>query len=109
MRPVTVSVTGSPGSSPVIPVDIYQDPTDITLAVTVNGGITYSVQWTTDDVFSPTFNPATANWFAAAANLTGATTNQVGTLDSPVTGVQLITTAGGGTAQLRVIQGGIKT
>lgn len=107
MRPVTVQAGASPASSPVVPLDLYLTPFNVTLQCIVNGVATYSVEWTNDDVFSPTFDPNTANWFAAAANLTGATTNQVGTLQAPVTAVRVRTTAGAGSVSMRVTQAGV--
>lgn len=104
MRPITLSQTGV-GNSVPIPVDIYLTPFNVTLAVEVTGTVTYSVAWTTDDVWN---TPAgSLNWNAAAANLTAATTNQVGSLISPVTAIQLQVTAGTGTAMLRVVQAGV--
>jgi hypothetical protein len=103
MRPVTLSQTGVGNSVPV-PVDIYLDPFNITIAVEVTGTVTYSVVWTTDDVWNTP--PGSLNYYAGPANLQAATTNQVGTLDSPVTAIQLQVTAGTGTATMRVLQAG---
>jgi hypothetical protein len=103
VRPQTVSQTGVGNSVPV-PTDVYLTPFNVTIAVEVTGTVTYSVVWTTDDVWNV---PAgSLNWNAAAANLTAQTTNQVGSLISPVTAVQLQVTAGTGTAVMRVIQAG---
>jgi hypothetical protein len=104
MRPVTLSQTGV-GNSVPIPVDIYLTPFNVTLSVEVTGTVTYSVVWTTDDVWN--IAAANLNWNPAASNLTAATTNQVGSLISPVTAVQLQVTAGTGTATLRVVQAGV--
>lgn len=93
------------GASQEVPVDVYQNPTNITLAVEVTGVVNYTVQWTVDDVFGGQPGPFT--WVAAAANLTGATTNQVGTLVSPVRAVRVLTNSGGGTAKFIVNQGGV--
>lgn len=106
MRPITRSLTGV-GNDVPIPLDIYLTPFNVSIQVTVTGTITYSVQWTQDDVFATGYNPATGNWFAAAANLTAATDNEAGSLVSPVTAVRLITTAGTGTAAMRVVQAGV--
>jgi hypothetical protein len=103
MRPVNITQTGVGNSVPV-PLDLYQRPFEVTLAVEVTGTVTYSVVWTTDDVWNV---PAgSLNWNPAASNLTAATTSQVGSLISPVTAVQLQVTAGTGTAFMRVIQAG---
>lgn len=104
MRPVTLSQTGV-GNSVPIPVDIYLTPFNVTLAVEVTGTVTYSVVWTTDDVWN--IVAGSLNWNAAASNLTGATTNQIGSLVSPVSAVQLQVTGGTGTATLRVVQAGV--
>lgn len=106
MRPITRSLTGVANDVPT-PLDIYLTPFNVTIQVIVTGTITYSVQWTNDDVFASGYNPATGNWFAAATNLTNATDNEVGTLQSPVTATRLITTAGTGTATMRVTQAGV--
>lgn len=106
MRPITRSLTGV-GTDVPIPLDIYLKPFSVSIAVTVTGTITYSVQWTEDDIFAAGYNPAAGNWFAAAANLTGAVDNQAGSLQAPVTAVRLITTAGTGTATMRVVQAGV--
>lgn len=103
MRPVTVAQTGI-GNSAWIPVDIYQDPLNITCTVEVNGVVTYSVVWTTDDIWNNQ-NPTA---FAGPANLQGATTNQSGAIGGPITAVQLQVTAGAGTATMRVVQAGAK-
>lgn len=107
MRPVTVQAGASPASSPVVPLDIYLKPFEVTMQCVITGVVTYSVEWTNDDVFSPTFDPNTANWFAAAANLTAATTSQVGSLTSCVTGVRVRTTAGAGSVAMRITQAGL--
>lgn len=105
MRPVTRSLTGI-ANDVAVPLDLYQSPFNVSIQVTVMGNITYSVQWTVDDVFATGYDPAAGNWFAAAANLTAATTSQAGSIVSPVTAVRLITTAGTGTAAMRVAQAG---
>lgn len=104
MRPITISQTGV-GNSVPIPADVYQNPTNITLAVEVTGTVTYSVEWTTDDVWN--IAAGSLVWTAGPANLQAATTNQVASLVSPVTAIRLRVTAGTGTAQLRVVQGGV--
>lgn len=105
MRPQTVTQTGVGNSVPV-PADIYQNPTNVTMAVEVTGTVTYNVVWTTDDVWNV---PAgSLNWFTGPSNLQGATTNQVGNLEGDVTATQLQVTAGTGTATMRVLQGGVQ-
>lgn len=103
MRPVRITVTGVADSAP-IPLDLYLTPFNVSLAVEVTGDITYSVQWTTDDIYNTAVVPV---WFAAAANLTAATDNQVASLVSPVTAVRLSNSAGTGSAKLTVAQAGV--
>lgn len=103
MRPITLSQTGV-GNSVPIPCDIYLTPFNVSLGVEVTGTVTYSVQWTFDDVWDPN---ATITWDPAAANLTAAVDNQQGSLVSPVTAVRLSVTAGTGTAKLRLVQAGV--
>lgn len=104
MRPVVLSVTGV-GNSVPDPLDHYLTPFNVSLAVVVTGTITYTVQYTYDDVFAPNYNPATGNWLPHPS-----LTAQTGTKDSniayPVRAVRLTTSAGTGTATLTVIQAG---
>jgi hypothetical protein len=104
-RPVRVSVTGV-GVSPVVAVDVNRDaPCSIGAAVIVNGAVTFQVQHTFDDIWSPTFNPATATWFPHPT-LTGSA-NVDGNYMAPPTGIRLNVSAGAGTATLVVVQSGI--
>lgn len=103
MRAVRLSVVGV-NNSPPVPLDLYQKPFNVSMAVEVTGDVTYSVQWTVDDIWNPAVVPV---WFAAATNLTGATDNQAGSLESPVTAVRLSVTAGTGSAAFTVLQSGV--
>ncbi len=106
MRPVQVQVVGV-GNSPVIPPDQYLSPFNLSLFVdVVSGVVDATVQYTFDDVFSPTFDPGTATWFPHA-DLTNVAADSVGTIISPVSGVRIIN-AGAGTVNLRLIQAGIQ-
>jgi len=105
MRPITYSITGV-GDGAVIPIDIYQNPTTISLGVVVSGTITFTVQYTYDNVFDPNFNPATATWFAVTG-LTAGSANADAALTAPPHGVRMITTAGTGTATLTLTQAGV--
>jgi hypothetical protein len=104
MRPVRVSVTGV-GVSPVIPTDWRHASFDVGLGVVVQGTATYTVEYTFDDVFSETFNPATATWFPHQ-DLTGLTANKDSNLAFPPTGMRLNVTAGTGKVTLNYIQAG---
>ena len=104
MRPVVLSVTAV-GNSAVDPLDHYLTPFNVSLGVVVTGTITYTVQYTYDDVFAAGYTPASGNWLPATG-LSAQTTTKDGSISFPVTGVRLNTSAGTGTATLTVIQAG---
>jgi hypothetical protein len=104
MRPVVLSVTGV-GNSVPDPLDHYLTPFNVSLAVVVTGTITYTVQYTYDDVFAPNYNPATGNWLPHPS-LTAQTATKDSNIAYPVRAVRLTTSAGTGTATLTVIQAG---
>ena len=108
MRPIRVSLTGSPLESQVIVLDKYATPLNVGLVVVVIGTITYSVEHTFDDPFEDGFDPGTATWIVHPI-LNGLIATQDSNYAFPPQGCRLITTAGDGTAQLTVIQasGGI--
>lgn len=104
MRPVSYSLTGA-AASPVYAADHYISPFNIVLAVAVSGTITYTVQYTFDDVFAPGFNPSTAVWIDHPS-LTTQTTAKDSNVAYPVRGIRLTTVSGAGTATLTIIQAG---
>lgn len=104
MRPVSYSVTGV-GTSNVNATDHYVSPFNVALSVIVTGTITYTVQYTFDNVFAKTFNPSTATW-TDHPSLTSQTTTKDSNIAYPVQGIRLKTTAGTGTATLTMIQAG---
>lgn len=108
MRPVVYEVAGV-GTSKVFAPDNYISPFNITLAVTVTGVVTYTVQYTFDDVFAKTFNPATANW-VDHPSLTAKTASLDSNIAYPVQGVRITVSAGAGSVRLTAIQagGGVK-
>jgi hypothetical protein len=104
MRPVRVSVTGSPEVSPPIPLDKYANPQNTGLVVVVSGGaITYTVEHTFDEVYAEGFDPGTAIWIPHPI-LDGLTGTQDSNYAFPPEACRLRTTAGVGTAALTVIQ-----
>jgi hypothetical protein len=104
MRPVVLSVTGV-GNSAVDPLDHYLTPFNVSLAVRVTGTITYTVQYTFDDVFAAGYVPASGNWIDHPS-LASQTTTKDSNIAYPVRAVRLTTSAGSGTATLTVIQTG---
>lgn len=108
MRPIRVSV-GSATTSAAIPLDQYISPFNVSVAVTLSPGasLTYKVQYTFDDVFAPTFNPATATWFDHAT-ITGKTASFDGNFSFPVIACRLnVTPYTSGTATMNVVQAGL--
>lgn len=108
MRPITVTVPSQSASS-VIPMDTYQDPFNVGIAVTLSAGasLTYTVQHTFDDVFAPGFNPATATWYNHATLVTK-TTSSDGNYAFPVTGIRLnVSIYSSGSATMTVVQAGM--
>jgi hypothetical protein len=104
MRPVVYTVTGV-GVSNVCPPNQYVTPFNVALSVRVVGTVTYTVEYTFDDVFSPTYVATSGNW-VAHPSLTTQTTTKDSNIAYPVTGVRLNVTVGPGTAILTIIQAG---
>jgi len=104
MRPIRVTQTGV-GTSQVIPIDQYLNPTDIGLGVTINGAVTATIEHTFDDVFDPAFNPATATWFPHPT-LAGINASADGNYAFPPTACRINQTAGAGSTTLNLIQAG---
>lgn len=104
MRPVRLTTSGVSVSA-VCPIDQYLNPTSIALGLIITAPATCTVEYTYDDVFSPTFNPATAVWFPHPT-LTAKAANADGNFAFPPRGVRLNQTAGAGSAVLVIDQAG---
>lgn len=87
--------------------NVHTSPFNVGFGIVVSGTITYTVQHTFDDVWSPTFNPATANWFDHPT-IASQTANADGNYAFPVAAIRIKSTAGTGTATLTIIQAGIQ-
>lgn len=108
MRPVTLTTSNASGGavgSSVCPPDLYFTPFQLTLQTAVTGTANYDVQYTKDDVFATTFNPATAQW-TSLTGMTGATAAAEATIISPVTGVRILQNSGSGSVSLKILQAG---
>jgi len=106
-RPVRVTVS-SQSSSAVIPLSVNADPFNVGIGCSISSGasLTYTVQHTFDDVYSPTFSASTANWFSNAT-VVAQTTSKDGNYAFPVTAVRLTVTAyTSGSVTMTVIQAG---
>jgi hypothetical protein len=113
MRPIVYTIIGGSGAqtvSPVYAVDHYISPANISLNVVVTGTITYTVQYTFDDVFAAGYNPnaGSANW-TNHPTLAAKTATADSNISYPVRGIRVISPASpssSGTATLTIIQGG---
>lgn len=106
MRPVRVTLTAAGVSDPII-LDHYRAPFSVGIGVTKTGDILYSVEYTYDDVFSSTFNPTTASWFAMSAFPLSTATSKDGTISSPVMAVRINVASLTGSVVMTVIQAGM--
>jgi len=111
MRPVVYKIIGGAGTevvSRVCPTDYYISPANIALNVVVTGSITYTVQYTFDDVFAAGYDPASGNW-TNHPTLSAKTVTADSNISYPVRGIRVISPASpssSGTATLTIIQGG---
>lgn len=104
MKRVVVSKTGV-GYSSLVPCDQYVNATAITLGVAVSGTVTYSIEYTLDDIYAANFDASTATWYTHTV-LTGLSANACSNFLFPVMAARINVTAGTGTATLTVLQGG---
>jgi len=95
-------------TSKPIPVDTYADPTSVGVSVIVSGVLTYSVEYTYDDIFASAYVPASGNWFSVSS-IAAQTTSKDAVLSNPATAVRLNITAytSGTGATFTVIQSGM--
>jgi len=105
MRRQFTSVTGIGVSNP-IPLDNYISPFNVGFGAVVSATATFSIQHTFDDVFSPTYVPASGTWFNHP-NFTSAIATGDGNYAFPVMAVRLNVTASTGTVSLTLIQAGL--
>jgi hypothetical protein len=108
-RPVRVTLSAISVSNP-IPLNTYGVPFNVALGVKISSGasLTYSVTYTLDDIYSGTFDPATATWYNDLTAVVGQTANKTANLTYPATAVRLEITAWiSGSATLTVIQAGV--
>lgn len=106
MRPIRITLTAAGVSNPII-LDHYRDPFNVGIGVTLSGTASYSVEYTYDDVFSGTFNPATAQWFTTSGIPAGTATSKDGAVNSSVMAVRLNALSLSGTLTMTVIQAGM--
>lgn len=109
MRPVRYSLSDASVDEQVgapVPLDLYLTPFQVSLQVLVTGTATYTVEYTESDVYAEGYDPDTDTW-TPMANMEDVIDNQQDTLISPVTAVRARQTAGNGSIDFTVIQGGV--
>lgn len=107
MRPVYQTIPASPPTNgDPVPCDQYISPFNLSLQVIITGAPNYTVQYTFDDVFSPTYTPASGTWTDLTA-LTAQTTTKDSNVAYPVSAVRCRTNSGTGSVQFIVRQAGL--
>lgn len=105
MRPQYLAVTAVGTSNP-IPLDFRAQVFNVTITgkISSGGSAAYSVQYTTDPILEPGYDPNNVNnaWFPITG-LTTVTANAVGNIVVPVTAVRVVTTAVTGTLTIAII------
>jgi len=112
MLPSEVSVTGV-GNSQVVPVDLSLT-TAVGVFVKVSGSVTFTVQYTADDVYAVGYDPdaVTSTWYpydSGTSELVDGTANASGNFTAPPQGVRVVNTVGTGTTTMTVIQSGLSS
>ena len=108
MRPVIYGLSDASGGaqySRVYPPDNYVSPFNVALGVVVTGTVSYTVQYTFDNVFAAGYNPSSGNWINHPS-LTAQTATKDSNIAYPVTGIRLVQNSGTGTTTLTMIQAG---
>lgn len=108
-RPIRKTLSSATSTTPV-PLDIHINPFQITLVAALAAGssLTYTVEYTVDDVFDNAFNPATANWFSVTG-MSAQTISSTGNIVTPVSAVRLRVSAfTSGSVTLTIIQSGLR-
>lgn len=103
MRVQSVSVTGVAASAPLA-LDNYSVGGADTVFIDIGAGCTASVQVTPDDIFDPNVVPV---WYAAAAGVTGVTTDTAAQLNLQARAIRLNQTVGANTSVLKLVSHGI--
>lgn len=100
MKAVVVSQTGV-GTTPWVMIDTFKNPVNVGLACVHTGTVSYSVEYTYDDVF----NGATATAWPHSVIVTQ-TGDKDGSITFPVKAVRVNMASGTGSVTLTVLQSG---
>ncbi len=107
MKSMALSTSGV-STSNVAAINSNVTPIAIEIAVKVTGAATYNVEYTLDDIFSPTFTQVGATWFNHPTLAAGQTTTKDCQITWPVTGIRINQTAGANTTAAIVLQAGLQ-
>lgn len=105
-RPVTRTVGSQAASTPIALNNLSGAPFNVNLLadVSAGGNLTYSVEYTLDDVQSATYVASSGVW-TAVSGMGAQTADATGSLAYPVTAVRLnVTSYTGGSVTLTVVQ-----
>lgn len=104
-RPRPLSTSGVSVSG-VATMDHYRTPFSVSVNTVVTGTATYTLQFTSDDVYTVGFDPATANW-KPHPSMTDLTVSSFVVFTEPVMAIRLNQTVGTGSVNAVVIQAGL--
>jgi hypothetical protein len=103
MRPIRFTTLSGQTSAPV-PLDVRLTPFSVTVTcIPTTGNAT--LEYTSDDVWAPTYTPASGTWQPLPAMTNQATTKDV-SFTSPITAIRIVA-AGGGSVVTQVVQAGL--
>jgi len=108
MRPVVYTLSDASAgvqTSSVYPPDNYVSPFNVALNVVVTGIVSYTIQYTFDDVFAKGYAPASGNW-TNHPSMTAQTATKDSNIAYPVTGVRVQLLSGSGSIVFTAIQAG---
>lgn len=106
MKAMQIATSGI-STSNVASMNANTSPVNIEIVVRVTGACTYNVEYTLDDIFSPTFTQAAATWFNHPTLAAAQTTTKDCQITWPVTGIRINQTAGAGSSATTVLQAGL--
>ena len=96
----------------MVPIEMYGNPTNISINCVVTGTINYTVNETFDDPYNNSglypANQYPPNWYAITA-LSAKTATAQGALSSTARALQLVINSGSGSLLFEVVQAGILT
>lgn len=108
MRPVTYTLSDASGgvkTSSVYAPDNYVSPFNVALSAVVTGVVSYTIQYTFDDVFNKTYVPASGNW-TDHPSMTAQTATKDSNIAYPVRGIRVQLLSGSGSVVFTAIQAG---